>query len=150
MSFLFPGAFVLGALAAVIVALYLQRPRRRALEVSTLLFWRRILEREPRRRFLGRLRAPYSLFLQLLIFLLVLLALARPDQAWLRGRHSTVIVLDARARMQAPGVFGDARPHPAHPDGVYRQEAASGRDRLSPARWFGFVAKGFVRLGHRR
>jgi hypothetical protein len=52
MSFLFPGAFVLGALAAVIVALYLQRPRRRALEVSTLLFWRRILEREPRRRFL--------------------------------------------------------------------------------------------------
>lgn len=108
MSFLFPGAFVLGALAAVIVALYLQRPRRRALEVSTLLFWRRILEREPRRRFLGRLRAPYSLFLQLLIFLLVLLALARPDQAWLRGRHSTVIVLDARARMQAPGVFGDA------------------------------------------
>ena len=102
MSFLFPGAFVLGALAAVIVVLYLQRPRRRALEVSTLLFWRRILEREPRRRFLGRLRAPYSLFLQLLIFLLVLLALARPDQAWLRGRHSTVIVLDARARMQAP------------------------------------------------
>ena len=44
MSFLFPGAFVLGALAAVIVALYLQRPRRRALEVSTLLFWRRILD----------------------------------------------------------------------------------------------------------
>ena len=58
MNFLFPGAFFLSALALVIVALYLRRPRRRALEVSTLLFWRRVLEREPHRRFLGRLRNP--------------------------------------------------------------------------------------------
>jgi hypothetical protein len=108
MNFLFPAAFFLGGLALVIVALYLRRPRRRSLEVSTLLFWRRVLEREPHRRFLGRLRNPLSLLLQLLIFLLLLLALARPQEALPRGRQSTVIVLDARARMQAPDVFRDA------------------------------------------
>ncbi|MGB7840020.1 MAG: BatA domain-containing protein, partial [Terrimicrobiaceae bacterium] len=108
MNFLFPAAFFLSALSLVIVALYLRRPRRRSLEVSTLLFWRRVFERQPHRRFLGRLRNPLSLLLQLLIFLLLLLALARPQEASPRGRRSTVIVLDARARMQAPGVFRDA------------------------------------------
>ncbi|HET9524500.1 MAG TPA: VWA domain-containing protein [Terrimicrobiaceae bacterium] len=109
MSFLYPAAFFLSALSLVIVALYLRRPRRRSLEVSTLLFWRRVFERQPHRRFLGRLRNPLSLFLQLLIFLLLLLALARPQEASPRGRRSTVVVLDARARMQAPGVFRDAQ-----------------------------------------
>ena len=108
MNFLFPGAFFFSALAFVIVTLYLQRPRRRALRVSTLLFWQRVLEREPHRRFLGRLRNPLSLLLQLLIFLLLLLALARPQEASPQGRRSTVIVIDARARMQAAGVFRDA------------------------------------------
>jgi Ca-activated chloride channel homolog len=108
MNFLFPAAFFLGSLAVAIVALYLRRPRRRSLEVSTLLFWRRVFEREPHRGFLGRLRNPLSLLLQLLIFLLLLLALARPQEASSRGGRSMVIVLDVRARMQAPGVFGDA------------------------------------------
>jgi hypothetical protein len=108
MNFLFPAAFFFGSLAVAIVALYLRRPRRRALEVSSLLFWQRVLEREPHRRFLGRLRNPLSLLLQLLIFLLLLLALARPEETSFRGRRSTVIVLDMRARMQAPGVFDDA------------------------------------------
>ncbi|HEY5769190.1 MAG TPA: VWA domain-containing protein [Terrimicrobium sp.] len=108
MNFLFPGAFFFSALAFVIVTLYLRRPRRRALQVSTLLFWQRVLEREPHRKFLGRLRNPLSLLLQLLIFLLLLLALARPQEASPQGRRSTVIVVDARARMQAPGVFRDA------------------------------------------
>jgi Aerotolerance regulator N-terminal/von Willebrand factor type A domain len=108
MNFLFPAAFFLGSLAVAIVALYLRRPRRRPLEVSSLLFWQRVLEREPHRKFLGRLRNPLSLLLQLLIFLLLLLALARPEEASFRGRRSTVMVLDMRARMQAPGVFPDA------------------------------------------
>ena len=108
MNFLFPAAFFLGSLAVAIVALYLRRPHRRPLEVSSLLFWQRVLEREPHRKFLGRLRNPLSLLLQLLIFLLLLLALARPEEASFRGRRSTVMVLDMRARMQAPGVFPDA------------------------------------------
>lgn len=108
MNFLFPAAFFLGSLAVAIVALYLRRPRRRSLEVSSLLFWQKVLEREPHRRFLGRLRNPLSLLLQLLIFLLLLFALARPEETSFRGRRSTVVVLDTRARMQAPGAFHDA------------------------------------------
>ena len=108
MNFLFPAAFFLGSLVVAIVALYLRRPRRRPLEVSSLLFWQRVLEREPHRKFLGRLRNPLSLLLQLVIFLLLLLALARPEEASFRGRRSTVIILDSRARMQAPDVFHDA------------------------------------------
>jgi Aerotolerance regulator N-terminal/von Willebrand factor type A domain len=108
MNFLFPAAFFLGSLTVAIVALYLRRPRRRPLEVSSLFFWQRVLERQPHRKFLGRLRNPLSLLLQLLIFALLLLALARPEEALLHGRRSTVMVLDMRARMQAPGVFHDA------------------------------------------
>lgn len=108
MNFLFPAAFFLGSLAVAIVALYLRRPRRTPLEVSSLFFWQKVMEREPHRKFLGRLRNPLSLLLQLVIFLLLLLALARPEEAAFLGRRSTVIVLDMRARMQASGVFDDA------------------------------------------
>ncbi len=109
MSFVFPAAFFLTVLGAGIVALYLHRQRRRAMEVSTLLFWQRVLEREPHRRFLGRLRHPLSLLAQLLILLAVILALARPEPGRKAAGH-TVIVLDARARMQAGEgrVFRDA------------------------------------------
>ena len=62
------------------MVLYLRRPSRRPLEFSSLLFWQRVLEREPHRKFLGRLRNPLSLILQLVILLLLLLALARPQE----------------------------------------------------------------------
>lgn len=101
MSFLFPATLFLGLLAAGIAALYLRKPKRRDLQVSTLLFWQKILERQPHRRFLGKLRNPFSLLLQLLIFALLLLALARPEWGRTPGGQSTVVVLDARARMQA-------------------------------------------------
>lgn len=107
MSFLYPAALFMGLLGLGVIALYLQRPRRRQLEVSSLLFWRRVLEREPQRQFLGRLRNPVSLLLQLLIFFLLLLALARPESQS-QGKQSTVVIVDARARMQADGVFDAA------------------------------------------
>ena len=108
MNFLFPAAFFLGSLAVPIVVLYLRRPSRRPLEFSSLLFWQRVLEREPHRKFLGRLRNPLSLILQLVILLLLLLALARPQETSSRGPRSTVLVLDMRARMQGPGIFSEA------------------------------------------
>ena len=108
MNFLFPAAFFFGSLAVPIMVLYLRRPSRRLLEFSSLLFWQRVLEREPHRKFLGRLRNPLSLILQLVILLLLLLALARPQQISSHGQRSTVLVLDMRARMQAPGIFDEA------------------------------------------
>ncbi len=109
MNFVFPAAFFLTALGAGIVALYLQRQRRRTIEVSTLLFWQRVMEREPHRQFLGRLRHPLSLLVQLLILLAVILALARPEPGR-RATGHTMVVIDARARMQAGDgrVFRDA------------------------------------------
>lgn len=108
MSFFFPAAFFLSVLGLAIVALYLRRNRRRPVEVSSTLFWQRVLDRQPNRRFLGRLRQPLSLLLQLLIFLLLLLALARPEFFRLAGKSSTVVVLDTRARMQAGESFSQA------------------------------------------
>jgi hypothetical protein len=108
MNFLFPAAFFLGSLALPILVLYLRRPSRRMLEFSSLLFWQRVLEREPHRKFLGRLRNPLSLILQLMILLLLLLALARPQESSSHSHRSTVVVLDMRARMQAPGIFQEA------------------------------------------
>jgi len=108
MSFFFPAAFFLSVLGLGIIALYLRRRRRRVLEVSSTFFWQRVLDRQPNRRFLGKLRHPLSLLLQLLIFVLLLLALARPEFFRLPGQASTVIVLDTRARMQAGQAFPDA------------------------------------------
>jgi hypothetical protein len=110
MSFVFPAAFFLSALGIGIVALYLHRQRRRRLEVSTLLFWQRVLEREPHRQFLGRLRHPLSLLAQLLILLALILALSQPEPGARHESSHTLIVLDRRARMQAENgrVFRDA------------------------------------------
>ncbi len=109
MNFLFPAGLIFGALIPVIVALYLRRPKRRERTVASLLFWERVLDRQPKRRFFGSLRNWLSLLLQILIFLLLLAALVRPEFGGPK-RTSTVVVLDARARMQAHGgaVFDDA------------------------------------------
>ncbi len=53
MNFLFPAAFFFAVLIPAIIALYLQRPRQRLRVVPSLMLWQRVLEREPRRRFLG-------------------------------------------------------------------------------------------------
>jgi Aerotolerance regulator N-terminal/von Willebrand factor type A domain len=101
-SFLFPWAFAALGLVPVIVVLYLLKVRRTPLTVSTLLFWRRILEEKKRRALFQRLRNLLSLLLHLLIFLLILLALARPElKRFLLSGASTVLVIDARARMRA-------------------------------------------------
>lgn len=109
MSFLFPFTLFLGLLAPVIALFYLHRPRRRSEVVSSLRFWQVVLKREPHRRFFGRLRNPLSLLLQLLIFFLLLLALARPEWGRVSGGQSTLVVVDARARMQAGDTFRLAR-----------------------------------------
>ncbi|MHA3775253.1 BatA domain-containing protein [Verrucomicrobiota bacterium sgz303538] len=110
MNFLAPWAFGLAALAPVIVLLYLLKLRRKPVSVSTLLFWQRVLEESRRRALFQKLRNVLSLLLHLLIFTLILLALAKPvlDRA-VRAGVSTVLVLDTRARMQATEENGKTR-----------------------------------------
>ena len=117
MTLLFPTALaLLAALAPVVVAFYLRRVRRRAATVSTLLFWERVLAEQPRRSFLGRLRRVLSLLLQLLLLALLGLALARPEVTGMFTRGNggvgglaTVLIVDARASMQAREADGRTR-----------------------------------------
>lgn len=132
MSFLFPLGWLFAALVPVIVALYLRRVRRRQVVVPTLIFWQRALGEQNRRAFLGRLRQLLSLLLQLVIFTLILLALVRPEPAnFSRHGHSTVIILDSRARMQAVEPNGETRF--AKAVALAKQTAANAREGASIA-----------------
>jgi hypothetical protein len=102
MTFLNTWAIGFTALAPVIVLLYLLKLKRRPLPVSTLMFWQRVLQENRRRAFFQKLRQLLSLLLHLLIFALLLGALAKPTWDHLvRDGASTVLIVDTRARMQA-------------------------------------------------
>ena len=112
MNLLNPIALAFAALVPLIVVLYLLKLRRQPASVSTLMFWQRVTADNRRRALFQRLRQILSLLLQLLIFGLLLFALARPEFASFRGAEaglSTVVVLDARARMQARTADGGTR-----------------------------------------
>ncbi len=102
MTFLAPWAAWFAAGIPVIVLLYLLKLKRRPVPVSTLMFWQRALQESRRRALFQRLRSLLSLLLHLLIFLLILAALAKPTfDRFVATGSSTVVVLDTRARMQA-------------------------------------------------
>jgi hypothetical protein len=104
MSFLQPWAVWFLAGLPVIVLLYFLRLKRRAITVSTHLFWQRVLQESSRRAFFQRLRHLLSLLLNLLIFALIAAALARPllqGDRTVRHGDSTILIVDTRARMQA-------------------------------------------------
>jgi hypothetical protein len=109
MSFLYPIALWLSAALPAVVLLYLRRQKRRTQTVSTLLFWQRAVAAQPHQRFLGRLRQPWSLLLQLLILVLLILAAAQLRIGGTFEPRSTVVVIDSRARMQAGDAFSKAR-----------------------------------------
>ncbi len=110
MTFLQPFAVWFLAGVPVIVLLYFLRLKRRTTTVSTHLFWRRVMQESSQRAFFQRLRHLLSLLLHLLIFLLLIAALARPVLDRMVGEGtSTVIILDARARMNAIGPDGRSR-----------------------------------------
>src|SRR5688500_3908084 len=102
MTFLAPWAAWFLAGVPIIVLLYLLKLKRRPLAVSTLLFWERVLQENRRRAFFQKLRNLFSLLLHLLIFLLILGALAKPAfDRLVRDGASVVLVIDTRARMLA-------------------------------------------------
>ena len=112
MFLLNPAALGFAVLIPLIIALYLLKLRRQPARVSTLMFWQRVTADTRRRALFQRLRQVLSLLLQLLIFALLLFALARPESRTFRGTEagrSTVIVLDARARTQTLLASGGTR-----------------------------------------
>ena len=110
MTWLQPWAAWAFAGVPVIVLLYFLRLKRRTLPVSTLMFWQRVQKESGRSAFFRKFRHLPSLLLHLLIFLLLLAALARPAfERGIRERSATVLILDTRARMQATESDGRTR-----------------------------------------
>ena len=102
MTFLAPWAAWFAAGVPVIVLLYLLKLKRRPLTVSTLLFWERVMQENRQRALFQKLRNLFSLLLHLVIFLLIVAALAKPVfDRQVREGASVVLVVDVRARMQA-------------------------------------------------
>ncbi len=114
MTWLQPWAAWAFAGVPLIVLLYFLRLKRRTLPVSTLMFWQRVQKESGRSAFFRKFRHLLSLLLHLLIFLLLLGALARPVfERGISEGSATVLILDTRARMQA-----------LEPDGHTRLETA--------------------------
>jgi len=99
-SFTTPIALAFLLLAIPIVLLYLLKQRRRLMEVSTLMFWDRILRDEQTVTSLTKLKKILSLLLQLLFLVLVTLSLTRP---FLSGKWTTarriLLMVDTSASM---------------------------------------------------
>ena len=110
MTFLAPWAAWFMAGIPVIVLLYLLKLKRRPLTVSTLLFWERVMQENRQRALFQKLRHLLSLLLHLLIFALIVAALAKPAlDRRVREGASVVLVVDVRARMQAVEADGATR-----------------------------------------
>jgi Ca-activated chloride channel homolog len=133
MTLLNPAAFLFAALVPIVVLLYLLKIRRRDAVVSTLRFWQKIAADNRRRTFWQKLRRPLSLLLQILLLALVLFALARPESGvfFAGGGSSTVVVLDARPRMQARDAQGRSRFEEARAAAAGFLRRASSRNQVA-------------------
>ncbi len=105
MNFLAPGAFFLGLLLPVIVALYLLKLRRVEREVSSTYLWRRMVRDVEANAPWQRLRPNLLMILQLLFLAALILALARPF-TWTEGAsgQAAILILDTSASMAASDV----------------------------------------------
>lgn len=98
---------LLAAAWTATVALYLLSRSRRRLTVATLRFWQNAAQavQQKRRR---RVDQPWSLVLQLLTVLCLLLAMAQPRWGTrIFGGRDHILLLDTSAWMAAPGHGGD-------------------------------------------
>ena len=100
MAFAQPWALLGFLLFVPVILLYLLKQRRRRIEVSTLMFWDRILRDEQTVTALTRLKKLLSLLLQLIFIALLTLAAARPSLSGkLTGSRRIVLLLDNSASM---------------------------------------------------
>ena len=110
MNFLSPTSLFLLGLAIPIVALYILRLRRRREPVSTLMFWEELFKERQTTSLFQRLKHLLSLLLQLLFLLLLALAIARPQFAFItKSARQLVLIIDQSASMNAIEADTDGR-----------------------------------------
>lgn len=105
MNFLAPGAFFLGMLMPVIVALYLLKLRRIEREVPSTYLWRKMVRDVEANAPWQKLKPNLLMILQLLFLAAMILALARPF-TWAEGAggEAAILILDTSASMAASDV----------------------------------------------
>ena len=96
---------IFGAAAALVVAFYILKLRRRAVPVPFSRIWDSVLRDKQATELFSKLRRLLSLLLQLALLALMVLALAdpKPKEDLREGRH-LVLLLDASASMKAVDV----------------------------------------------
>ncbi len=105
MNFLAPGAFFLGLLLPVIIALYLLKLKRVEQEVPSTFLWRKMVRDVEANAPWQRLRPNLLMILQLLFLAALILALTRPF-TWTEGAggQAAIFILDTSASMAATDV----------------------------------------------
>ena len=110
MSFLAPAAFAALAIAIPILLLYMLRLRRREVLISSNFLWRQVVQDTEANTPWQRLRRNLLLFLQLLILLTLVLALARPFiTVPTVSAGKIALLIDASASMTANDIAGETR-----------------------------------------
>ena len=102
MNFLSPTSLLLFGLAAPIVLLYILKLRRRREPVSTLMFWEQLFKEKQTTSLFQKLKHLLSLLLQLLFLTLLVLAIARPQFAFItKSARRIILIIDHSASMNA-------------------------------------------------
>ena len=110
MSFLAPAALAGFAIAIPILLLYMLRLRRREQLISSVFLWQQVIQDAEANTPWQRLRRNLLLFLQLLILLLMVLALARPFiTVPTVSAGKIALLIDASASMNADDMDGQTR-----------------------------------------
>lgn len=110
MSFLAPLAFLGLAIAIPIILLYMLRLRRQEHVISSTFLWRQVIQDTEANTPWQRLRRNLLLFLQLLILLIMVLALARPFVTVPTVSSGKIaLLIDASASMNATDINGQTR-----------------------------------------
>ncbi len=105
MTFDSPSSLYWFGLAVPIVVFYILKIRLRRKPVSTVIFWKQVLDEKNPRSIWQRLRHFVSLLLQLAMLSLLALSLADPYFFWeIRSARRIVLVVDTSASMNATDV----------------------------------------------
>lgn len=138
MSFLAPVAFWIAAAALpALLILYFLKLRRREQVISSTLLWKRAVQDLQVNAPFQRLRKNLLLFLQMLVLIAAIVALARPMvKTDISGEKSLVILIDRSASMNSSEAGGRTRLELAKEQAV-RHVKALNRTGAAWLSWFG-------------
>lgn len=121
-----------GVAAALTIAMYFLKLRRRPIVVPFLPMWERLLRDQEASRLFSELRRWLSLLLHLVLVALLAFALGDPrlSERWLGGRHLVVLVDGSASMATSDGTNGATRIEVARGELRKLVDGLSGADRM--------------------